>query len=836
MPYDPFSDPFGDFFNDPFFSGGSSMRGSQRPRQRPSRERVDISNYMSDRAKKAIERAVKSAMNHKNSVIDTEHLLEGILEDEVIERVIKKLGLDKQGLLDYLHEQMEPGTASKQPENLTPRAKQVLQLAFQEAMDIGHTYIGTEHILLGLIKEGDGIAAQIFDQYGVSYAKARQAVVNVLGEGDESGEKVKSKSDTPTLDKYSRDLTDLARKGKIDPVIGRADEITRVIQILSRRRKNNPVLIGEPGVGKTAIAEGLAHRIANKNAPEVLAKKKIKELDISSLVAGSKYRGEFEERAKKLLDELESAGENVILFIDELHTVVGTGAQEGQLDLSNMLKPTLARGEFQVIGATTLSEYKKYIEKDAALERRFQPVLVDEPTEGQTIEILKGIRDRYEGHHKVKITNEAIEAAANLSTRYVKDRFLPDKAIDVLDEACSKVRLRGSMKPSKLKELEDKIANLEKERESLTRAENFEEAATLKQKIEGLKKEAKPLKKEWQHEQGKDVSEVTEEDIAGVVSQMTGVPVSKLQEKEKERLMKMEKELHQRIVGQDRAVEAASEAVRRARVGLKEQFKPIASFMFLGPTGVGKTELAKALAEYMYGDEEAIIRLDMSEYMEKHSVSKMIGSPPGYVGFEEGGQLTEKIRRQPYSLILLDELEKAHPEVLNSLLQLLDDGRLTDAKGRTVSFENCIIIATSNVGSSEIQEHIKKKGSKDWGDLRETVMKLLKNHFRPEFLNRFDDIVLFHALTKDQIKEITRLLLDHVSQRVKAQGMEIEFSEELINFLAEEGYDREFGARPMKRIIEKKIENPLSEELLSGSFSKGDTIKVEYEDGNIKFK
>ncbi|MBN1374240.1 AAA family ATPase [Candidatus Dojkabacteria bacterium] len=801
----------------------------------PQQESVDINNYLSDRAKKAIQAAVAGAIKHKNKAIDTQHLLLGVLEDEVVQKILNKLEINISELKSYVESQITDGDIETEITDLTPRGKQVLQLAFQDAMELNHSYVGSEHILLGLIKEGEGLAAQVFKKYGISYTNARQAVVSLVGEGDESGKAVKEKSLTPTLDKFSRDLTNLAEQGKIDPVIGRADEITRIIQILSRRRKNNPVLIGEPGVGKTAIVEGLAHRIVNGSAPEVLLGKRVKELDISSLIAGSKYRGEFEERAKKVIEELEKAGRDIILFIDELHTVVGSGAQEGQMDLSNMLKPSLARGELQVIGATTLNEYKKYIEKDAALERRFQPVLVDEPTTDQTIEILRGLRDKYEAHHKVKITDKAIVSAAQLATRYIKDRFLPDKAIDTLDEACSKVRLEKTLPPQELMELSEKVKQLEKEREALTRAEDFEKAAKLKQEIESLKSQIAPLDEAWQKKKGTGIPEVTIDDIADVISKMTGVPVTEMKKEEKKRLLEMEKEIHKRIVGQTDAVSAVSEAVRRARVGLKSENKPIAAFIFLGPTGVGKTELAKALSEYIFGDESAIIRIDMSEYMEKHSVSKLIGSPPGYVGYEEGGQLTERIRRQPYSLVLLDEIEKAHPEVFNILLQLLDDGRLTDAKGRTVDFQNSIIIATSNIASNLIQEHIKNKGNKEWEKLYDKVLSELKLQFRPEFLNRFDDIILFHSLTKAQIREIALILLEKLKQLVLAQGLTIEFDNSVVEMLVNAGYDEEFGARPMKRTIQKNVENELSKALIEGKFKKGDKIKATVKNNKVMF-
>ncbi len=821
--------PGSDFGNDDF-----SMFG------RPQQEQIDITQYFSERAKKAIQEAAMSAIEHKNKNIDTEHLLLGVLKsDEVIERILKSLDLNKDEFIDYINSQITSGTEEVETPGLSPRAKQVLQIAFNEAMELGHNYIGPEHFLLGLIKEGEGLAAQAFEKYGIPYTRARQVVVDTVGKGDEKGELANGKSDTPTLDKYSRDLTKLAREGKIDPVIGRTDEITRVIQILSRRKKNNPVLIGEPGVGKTAIAEGLAHRITTGNVPEVLHNKSVKELDIASLLAGSKYRGEFEERAKKILTELERTQRDVILFIDELHTVVGTGAQEGQMDLSNMLKPALARGELQVIGATTLNEYQKYIEKDAALERRFQPVLVDEPTVEQTVEILRGLRDRYEGHHKVKITDEAIYAAASLSSRYIKDRFLPDKAIDLVDEASSHVRLQTSSEPEDLRRVREAIKQMEKERESLSRSGKHKESAELKQKIEQRRKEElDPLEAEWHRMRGTGTPTVTVDDIAEVVAMTTGVPITELKDTEKEKLLKLEESLHERIVGQEEAVKAVSEAVRRARVGLKDPNKPIASFLFLGPTGVGKTELAKALAEYIFGDEDALVRLDMSEYMERHAVSKLIGSPPGYVGFEEGGQLTEKIRRQPYSVILLDEIEKAHPDVFNILLQIFDDGRLTDAKGRTVDFKNTIIISTSNLGSDMIIEYLDKKVKKvgEWDEIKQKLIDNLKTNFRPEFLNRLDDVIIFQALDREELEQISALLLSHVRQLVKGQDMDIDFDKSVVKKIAEIGYEPEFGARPMKRAIQHQIENKLSGLLLKGEFQPGDRIDVTVKNDEIVFE
>jgi ATP-dependent Clp protease ATP-binding subunit ClpC len=803
-----------------------------------SEETVDITSYFSQRAKDAIQLAAQKAIETGSRNIDTEHFLWAIVNhDDVVQKILKQLKID----LDLLNEQLDKvigsdsGLAMGTP-GLTPRAKQVLQLSFYESRELGHNYIGGEHILLGLIKEGQGIAAQIFEKYGVSYTKARQAVVKLVGEGDETGEATKGESVTPTLDKYSRDLTQLAKEGKIDPVIGRTDEINRVIQILSRRKKNNPVLIGEPGVGKTAIAEGLAHRIATGNAPESLLDKSVKELDVAALIAGASHRGEYEERIQKVIKELEKASRDTILFIDELHTIVGSGAPEGQMDLSNMLKPALARGDLQVIGATTLSEYKKYIEKDAALERRFQIVLVNEPNVDQTIEILNGLRDRYEAHHRVKISDEAISAAAVLSDRYIQDRFLPDKAIDLIDEAASKVKLETSTEPEEVRKLKEKIADMEKEREALSRSGDHEKSAEVKVEIERLKKKLEPLLEKWHEKRGTGTPVVEIEDIAEVLSRATGIPVTDLQEEEKDRLLKLEESLHERVVGQDEAVNAVSEAVRRARVGLKDPKKPIASFLFMGPTGVGKTLLAKALAQQIFGDEEAVVRIDMSEYMERFAVSRLVGSPPGYVGYEEGGQLTEAIRRQPYSVILLDEIEKAHADVFNILLQILDEGRLTDAKGRTVSFKNTIIIATSNIGAEKIQKFVKEEKEKDWDKLKEELEEDLRKVFKPEFLNRLDDIIVFKSLDKKQLKDIARLLLKDVESLVKAQGMKIEFDDKVVDLIADIGYDPEYGARPMERVIQNRIENPLSEELLKEEFEKGDTIKATVKDSKIVFE
>lgn len=839
---DPFFDPFGDFGEDPF-----ARFRDYAPQQQA--EQVDLTDLFAERTTEAIQQAAASTLEHKQNNIDTEQLLFGVLQDEdLINKVLKKLDIDPTELRNYVTSQMTEGAYQGQTPGLTPRAKRVLQLSYQEAQELGHNYIGTEHILLALVKEGEGIAAQILRKHGITHPKLRQAVIQVIGEGDKEGKKAAAKSETPELDKYSRDLTALAKQGKIDPVIGRSDEITRVIEILARRRKNNPVLIGEPGVGKTAIAEGLAHRIITGNVPDSLKDKKVKALDIGMLVAGSKYRGEFEDRAKKLIQELEKSERDVILFIDELHTIVGSGAQEGEMDFSNMIKPALARGELQVIGATTLSEYKKYIEKDAALERRFQPILVEEPNVEQTIEILRGIRDQYEAHHRIKINDEALIAAAQLADRYIKDRFMPDKAIDVVDEAASKVRLATSSEPEKMREIRQQIDKLERERESLSRAGQHKEAAEKKQEIENAREKLLPIEEEWNKTRGTGTPEVKVDDIAEVIARMTGVPVTELKEEEKATLVRLEEKLHERIVGQAEAVKLVADAVRRSRAGLQDPNRPIASFIFLGPTGVGKTELARALAEFMFGDEEAMIRIDMSEYMERFAVSRLIGSPPGYVGYEEGGQLTEQVRRHPYSVILLDEIEKAHPDVFNILLQILEDGRLTDAKGRTVDFKNTIIIATSNIGSEVILERLKqqaieeassedKKERKEekWDKLQDEMMDRLKQAFRPEFINRIDEIIMFKPLTEEELAKIITLMLNKTRRLIEAQDMHLEVSEDAVNELARLGYDPQFGARPLRRTIQREVDNPISSMMLEGKFKKGDTISVDYKDNDFTF-
>ena len=726
----------------------------------------------------------------------------------------------------------------------TPRAKRVLELSLEEARQLGHNYIGTEHLLLGLIREGEGVAARVLENLGVDLSKVRTQVIRMLGETAEvsAGSSSQGRTKTPTLDEFGSNLTELAAKGNLDPVVGRQKEIERVIQILGRRTKNNPVLIGEPGVGKTAIAEGLAQRIANRDIPDILEDKRVVTLDIGLLVAGTKYRGEFEERLKKIMDEIRQAG-NIVLVIDEVHTLIGAGAAEGAIDAANILKPALARGELQCIGATTLDEYRKHIERDAALERRFQPVMVGEPSVDETIEILYGLRERYEQHHKLKILDEALEAAAKLSDRYISDRFLPDKAIDLMDEAGSRVRLMNSQLPDAAKELDRELRQILKQKDEAVRSQDFDRAGELKDKEIDLKAQIRAIAqaKKAESDRGTEGSPtVTAEEIAHIVASWTGVPVNKLTESESEKLLNMEDTLHQRLIGQEDAVKAVSRAIRRARVGLKNPNRPIASFIFSGPTGVGKTELTKSLAAYFFGSEDAMIRLDMSEYMERHTVSKLIGSPPGYVGYNEGGQLTEAVRRKPYTVVLFDEIEKAHPDVFNLLLQILEDGRLTDAKGRTVDFKNTLLIMTSNIGSQVIEkgggslgfEFSENRSDSQYNRIRSLVNEELKKFFRPEFLNRLDEIIVFRQLTRDEVKEIAEILLKEVFSRLTEQNIGISVTDKFKERLVEEGYNPSYGARPLRRAIMRLLEDVLAEEILSGRLRDGDTSIVDIDDDN----
>ena len=804
------------------------------------------------RAKEAIEYAQEVAISLGHKYVGSEHILYGLIKEGagVASKVLANQGITPEDVEAKIIEMIgKEVIISNEALGFTPRAKRVIENSFIEAKKLGYDYIGTEHLLMGIIREGDSIAVRIMIELNVDLPKIYNEIVNVINESEDmSQDKGSNKSakgsfnSTPTLNQFGEDLTKKAVNGKLDPVIGRNDEIQRVIQILSRRTKNNPCLIGEPGVGKTAIVEGLALKINNGDVPEVLKNKRVVGLDISGMVAGAKYRGDFEERIKKALGEVKKSGD-VILFIDEIHTIVGAGSAEGAIDAANILKPMLARGEIQLIGATTLEEYRKYIEKDSALERRFSPVTVNEPTAKDTITILKGIRDKYEAHHNVKITDEAIEAAVNLSVRYINDRYLPDKAIDLVDEASSKARLKTYTEPDSLKKMQEEIDSIVKDKEEAVRSQKFEKAAKLRDQEKSLREKYELEEKKWKNKNTKTIVTITEENIADVIALWTGIPAKKITEDENERLRNLEQGLHERVIGQNEAVEAVSKAIRRGRVGLKDPSRPIGSFLFLGPTGVGKTELSKALAESLFGDENALIRIDMSEYMEPHSVSKLIGSPPGYVGFEEGGQLTEKIRRKPYSVILFDEIEKAHPDVMNMLLQILDDGRLTDSNGRTVNFKNTVIIMTSNVGARLITDKKslgfsktdeKSNEEKDYETTKKEVMAELKREFRPEFLNRIDEIIVFHKLNDDEITKIIDIMLDEVKKRLNSQKYEIEFTPEVKKLISSKGIDKNFGARPLRRTIQNLVEDKIAEAILDGKIKKGEKVKVDAENGEIK--
>ncbi|MDJ0686993.1 MAG: ATP-dependent Clp protease ATP-binding subunit [Xenococcaceae cyanobacterium MO_188.B32] len=802
-----------------------------------------------EKAIKVIMLAQEEARRLGHNFVGTEQILLGLIGEGtgVAAKVLKSMGVNLKDARIEVEKIIGRGSGFVAVEiPFTPRAKRVLELSLEEARQLGHNYIGTEHLLLGLIREGEGVAARVLENLGVDLSKVRTQVIRMLGETAEVGAPTGGggRNKTPTLDEFGSNLTQLASESKLDPVVGRQKEIERVIQILGRRTKNNPVLIGEPGVGKTAIAEGLAQRIANKDIPDILEEKRVVTLDIGLLVAGTKYRGEFEERLKKIMDEIRQAG-NVILVIDEVHTLIGAGAAEGAIDAANILKPALARGELQCIGATTLDEYRKHIERDAALERRFQPVMVGEPTVEETIEILYGLRERYEQHHKLKILDEALEAAAKLSDRYISDRYLPDKAIDLIDEAGSRVRLINSQLPPAAKELDKELREVLKQKDDAVRSQDFDKAGELRDREMEIKEQIRSIAsaKKTEGEGGDHSPFVDEEEIAHIVASWTGVPVNKITESESEKLLHMEDTLHQRIIGQEDAVKAVSRAIRRARVGLKNPNRPIASFIFSGPTGVGKTELTKALAAYFFGSEEAMIRLDMSEYMERHTVSKLIGSPPGYVGYNEGGQLTEAVRRRPYTVVLFDEIEKAHPDIFNMLLQILEDGRLTDAKGRTVDFKNTLLIMTSNIGSKVIEkgggglgfEFADNEAESQYNRIKSLVNEELKNYFRPEFLNRLDEIIVFRQLNKEEVKDISEILLKEVFARLTEQEITLEVTDKFKERLIEEGFNPAYGARPLRRAIMRLLEDVLAEEILSGRVGEGDVAMVDVdEEGKVK--
>ena len=807
-----------------------------------------------DDAQRVLSFAQEAALELGHDYVGTEHVLIGLIKvkNGVAAKALNELGLSAETIIEDVEEHIGRGNKKASSVYMTPRVKHVLELAVEVANHMNHNYVGTEHILLGLLSDGGGVAVGILRNHNIRANDIVDTIRTILGSSDSashSGEDRKDNSSLGELADFGTDLNESAKQGKIDPVIGRDKEIARVIQILSRRTKNNPVLIGEPGVGKTAIAEGLAQRIVNGNVPEILRNKRIISLSISSMLAGAKYRGEFEERLKKAIDEVQKH-DDMIIFIDEIHTLVGAGATEGAMDAANILKPALARGEFQVIGATTLDEYKKHIEKDAALERRFQSVLVGEPSEEDALEILKGLRDRYEAFHKAKITDEALEAAVSLSSRYITDRFLPDKAIDVVDEAASKVRMKVFSAAPDVKALETQLADVKKEKEAAVTAQEFEKAAKMRDEEKRIEKEINDKKKAAKENSDAKLV-VTDEDIASVVAQWTGIPVSKIAQEESESLLHLEEELHKRVIGQDEAVVAVSKAVRRARAGLKDPKRPIGSFLFLGPTGVGKTELARALAVALFGDETAMIRLDMSEYMEKHTVSRLVGAPPGYVGYEEGGQLTDAVRRKPYSVILLDEVEKAHADFFNILLQVLDDGRLTDSQGRTVDFRNTVIIMTSNLGAKALRKDspelgflAAKKADSNTEDVsvvnfkeaKKSVMDSVKRHFRPEFLNRIDEMIVFHALTSNDLKQIVTILMDTVVKRLGDMGLSLEISPAAMDLLVKEGSDFSMGARPLKRAIQRLIEDPISDLILQGNAPEGAIIKADVEDEHIVVK
>ncbi|SDH67946.1 ATP-dependent Clp protease ATP-binding subunit [Paraburkholderia phenazinium] len=807
------------------------------------RESVDATDAFSEQTLELLQRAAEKAHELQRTELDTEHLLYVLADADVCAALLKELKLSPQDIKGYIDQHAQKGNANPDAPidkmTISPRMKKAFQYAFQASRDLGHSYVGPEHLLIGLSAVPDSIAGALLKKYGVTPEALRQKVVKVVGKGAEDG-RVDTPTGTPTLDKFGRDLTAMARQGKLDPVLGRAQEIESTIEVLARRKKNNPVLIGEPGVGKTAIVEGLAQRIVNDDVPENLRGKRLVEVNINSMVAGAKYRGEFEERAKQLIDEVTAKQDELVLFIDELHTIVGAGqgGGEGGLDIANVLKPALARGELSLIGATTLNEYQKYVEKDAALERRFQPVLVPEPTVEQTIVILRGLRDKLEAHHQVTFADDAFVAAAEMSDRYITSRFLPDKAIDLIDQAAARVRIGATSRPADIQELEAEIAQLKREQDYASSRKRFDEAKKFEERIGEKQAKLDEQMEAWQRKTGSETLEVTVAAIAEVVSRLTGIPVTELTQVERQKLMDMEEKLRERVVGQDDAVLAVSDAVRLSRAGLGQANRPIATFLFLGPTGVGKTELAKALAETVFGDEQAVIRIDMSEYMERHAVARLIGAPPGYVGYDEGGQLTERVRRRPYCVILLDEIEKAHPDVSNVLLQVFDDGRLTDGKGRVVDFSNTIIIATSNLGASIIMDNLEKPEKDRLAEkaMREELMGVLKGHFRPEFLNRIDEIIVFHGLSRNNIRAIVQIQLERVERTAAAQDITLKMDPSLVDHLAEAGYRPEFGARELKRQIRQELETRLAKEILGNRLQSGDSVEVSYDKASDEVK
>jgi ATP-dependent Clp protease ATP-binding subunit ClpC len=818
---------FDEFFSD-FFEGfgGRPAGGGLATRPRRPVEQIDVTQYFSDATRQLLQRAAQKAVEWGSLDLDSDHLLWGALQDDVVRHVLAQLGADAEAIARQVEDEAEKAERTDVAPSLSPDAKAAVLAAYDESRQLGASYVGPEHVLLALARDEEDPAGELLSRFGVTHTKLRGAVIRGVESAEGGG---RPASTTKALDEHSRDLTEAAREGKLDPVIGRTDEIEQTIEILSRRTKNNPVLLGDPGVGKTAIVEGIAQRIVNDEVPETLTGKRLVALDLGGMVAGTKYRGEFEERLKNVIDEITEHADELIVFLDELHTVVGAGAAEGAMDAGNMLKPALARGELHLIGATTLDEYRKNIEKDAALERRFQPVFVPEPTVDETIEILTGLKDRYEAFHRVRITEEAIIAAAELSDRYIRDRFLPDKAIDLIDQASARVRLRAKSKPGDTRTLEEEIRRAERERDQAISGEDYQRADELKSQLDERRGQLRERR-----EGRARAPEVTAEDIAEVVSRKTGIPVSQLTEEERERLLRLEETLHTRIVGQEEAVAAVAEAVRRSRAGLGDPSRPVGSFLFLGPTGVGKTELARSLAEALFGDEDVMVRFDMSEFQERHTVSRLVGAPPGYVGYEEAGQLTETVRRRPYSVLLFDEIEKAHGDVFNILLQILDDGRLTDAQGRTVDFKNTVVIMTSNLGADRIQAHARKRES--FEELKADLMQIMQHSFRPEFINRIDEIIVFRGLTREQLAEITKLLLERVRRRLRAQHIEVEFSDAAVEHLAEVGFDPEFGARPLRRAIQREVENELSRMVLGGSLAPDDRVRVDVRDGELTFE